>query len=100
MVNENSFETGRISIMEGSRQVLVKVMLFQLRQPVHPKDGAMPNFFYKSKRSLLVLSIGISLVLKFFWNFDKNFKNSIRGPIYMADPVDFYINVPGPGYVY
>ena len=86
--------------MVGSRQVLVKVMLFQLRQPVHPKDGAMPNFFYKSKRSLLVLSIGISLVLKFFWNFDKNFKNSIRGPIYMADPVDFYINVPGPGYVY
>ena len=87
MVNENSFETGRISVMEGSRQVLVKVMLFQLRERVHPQDGAMPNFFYESKSSLLVLSIGVSFVLKFFWKFDKNFKNSISGPIYMADPV-------------
>ena len=36
-----------------------------------------------------MLSIGVSFVLKFFWKFDKNFKNSISGPIYMADPVDF-----------
>ena len=31
--------------MEGSRQVLVKVILLQLRERVHPQDGAMPNFF-------------------------------------------------------
>ena len=87
MVNENSFETGRISVMEGSRQVLVKVMLFQLRERVQPQGGAMPNFFYESKSSLLVLSIGVSFVLKFFGKFDKSFKNSISGPICMADPV-------------
>ena len=45
MVDENSFETGRISVMEGSRQVLVKVILLQLREFVHPQDGAMPSFF-------------------------------------------------------
>ena len=37
MVNEVSFETGRISVMEGSRQVLVKLVLFQLREHVHPQ---------------------------------------------------------------
>ena len=75
MVNENSFETRRISVMEGFRQVLGKVMLFQLRECVHPKDGAMPSFFHESRGSLLVLSIDVSLVLRFFWKDDKNFKN-------------------------
>ena len=28
---ERSFETGRISVMKGSRRVLVKVVLFQIR---------------------------------------------------------------------
>ena len=31
--------------MEGSRQVLVKVMLFQSREPVHPQEGTTPIFF-------------------------------------------------------
>ena len=42
---ERSFETARIFVMEGSKQVLVKVMLFQLREHVHPQDGAMLTFF-------------------------------------------------------
>ena len=61
--------------MEGSRQVLVKVILLQLRERVHPQDGATPSFFYESRSSLLVLSIDVSFVLKFFWKGDKNFKN-------------------------
>ena len=73
--------------MEGSRQVLVKMMLFQLRECVHPQDGATPSFFYESRSYLLVLSIDVSSGLKIFWKFDKNFKNSISGPIYMAEPV-------------
>ena len=41
---ERSFETGRISVMKGSRQVLVKVVLFQLRGCGQPQDDAKPNF--------------------------------------------------------
>ena len=73
VVNENSFETERISVREGSRQVLVKVMLFQLRDRVQPQDGATLSFFDKSRSSLLVLSIDVSFVLEFFWKVDKNF---------------------------
>ena len=65
MVNDNSFETGRISVMEGSTQVLVKVMLFQFREPVQPQDGAAPSFFNESRSSLLVISIDVSFVFKF-----------------------------------
>ena len=79
MVNENSFEIGRIFVMEGSRQVLVKVMLFQSREPVHPQEGTMSIFFNKSRSSLLVLSIDVSFVSKFFWKGDKNFKNVTSG---------------------
>ena len=61
--------------MEGSRQVLVKVMLFQLRERVHPQDGATPSFFNESRSSLLVLSIDVSFLLKLFWKGDKNFEN-------------------------
>ena len=75
MVNENSFEIGRIFVMEGSRQVLVKVMLFQSREPVHPQEGTTPNLSYKSRSSLLVLSIDALFVSKFFWKGEKNFKN-------------------------
>ena len=73
--------------MEGSRQVLVKVMLFQLREHVHPQDSATPSFFNESRGSLLVLSIDVSFVSKFFWKGDKNFKYLISGRIYMEDPV-------------
>ena len=41
---ERSFETGRISVMKGSRRVLVKVVLFQLRGHGHPQDDATAIF--------------------------------------------------------
>ena len=72
---ENSFETGSISVMEHSRQVLVKAMLFQLRERFHPRDGATPSIFYESRNYLLVLSIDVLFVLKFFWKCHKNLKN-------------------------
>ena len=72
---ERTFETAKIFVMEGSKQVLVKVMRFQLRGRVHPQDGATPNFFNKSGSSLLVLSTHVFFVLKFFWKGDKNFEN-------------------------
>ena len=87
MVNKNSFETVRISVMEGSRQVLVKVILFQLQEYFHLHDGATPNFFNESRSSLLVLSIDVSFVSKFLWKGDKNFENQTSGPLYMEDPV-------------
>ena len=74
--------------MEGSKQVLVKVMLFQLREHVHPQDGAMLTFFHEWSSPLLVLSIDVSFVLKFFWKGNKNFENWTSGPKYMEDPVD------------
>ena len=43
MVNENSYEIGRISVMKGSRQVLVQVVIFQFLGPNHAQDGATPN---------------------------------------------------------
>jgi len=83
VVNENSFEIWGIFIMEGSRQVLVRVMLLQSREPLHPQEGTTPNFFYKSRSSLLVLSIDVSFVSKIFWKGDKNFKNLTSGQICM-----------------
>ena len=62
MLIEKSFETGRISIMRGSRRVLVKVVLFHLRGHGHPQDDAMPNFIPDSKRPLKVLSNEVSFV--------------------------------------
>ena len=53
---ESNTETGRISVMKGSRQVLVKVVLFQLRGYSQPQNDAMPVFFANSKRSILGLS--------------------------------------------
>ena len=84
MVNKNSLETGRICVMEGSS----KVMLFQLQEHFHPHDGATPNFFNESRSSLLVLSIDVSFVSKFFWKGDKNFKNLTSGQILIEDPVE------------
>ena len=59
---ERIFETGRISVMKGSRRVLVKVVLFQLRGPGHPQDDANTNFFTDSKRPILGLSNEVSFV--------------------------------------
>ena len=61
---ERSIETGRISVMKGSRRVLVKVVLFQLRGCGHPQDDATPNFFADSKRPILGLSNEVSFVPK------------------------------------
>ena len=41
---EKMYETRRISVMRGSTQVLVKVVLFQLRGRGHPQDDATPIF--------------------------------------------------------
>ena len=54
---ESSFETRRISVMRGSTQVLVKVVLFQLRGHGHPHGNATPN--------LLGLSNKVSFVNEF-----------------------------------
>ena len=54
---ERSFETGRISVMKGSRRVLVKVVLFQLRGRGHPQNDAMPNFFADSNEVSFVPEI-------------------------------------------
>ena len=64
---EKSFETGRISVMKGSRRVLVKVVLFQLRGCGHPQDDATPNFFANFKRPILGLSNEGSFVTEILW---------------------------------
>ena len=69
--------------MKGSRQVLVKVMLFQLRGCGHPQDDATPNFFADSKRPLLGLSNEVSFVSQFF--LEGGLNSSVQ--IFMAHPV-------------
>ena len=64
---ESNTETGRISVMKGSRGVLVKVVLFQLRGPGHPQDDANINFFADSKRPILGLSNEVSFVPEILW---------------------------------
>ena len=59
---EKNFELGRIFVIKGSRQVLVKVVLFQLRGCGHPQDDATPNLFANSKRPILGLSNEVSFV--------------------------------------
>ena len=43
MVGERSFEIGRISIVTGSRGILVKVLLFHLKGHGHPQVDAILN---------------------------------------------------------
>ena len=64
---ERIFETGRISVMKGSRRVLVKIVLFQLRGRGHPQDDATPNLFADSERPILELSNEVSFVPEIFW---------------------------------
>ena len=61
---ESSTEPGRISVMKGSKRILVKVVLFQLSGHGHPQDDAMTNFFADSKRPILGLSNEVSFVPK------------------------------------
>ena len=65
MVNESSLKTRKISVMKDSRQVLVKVALFQLREHSHPQDNATPSFFPDSKSFILGLSNKVSFVSEF-----------------------------------
>ena len=62
---KSNTETGRISVVTGSRRVLVKVILFQLRGRGHPQDDAMPSFFPDSKSSILGLSNEVSFFSEF-----------------------------------
>ena len=55
-------ETGRLSVIKGSRRVLVKVVLFQLRGHSQPQNDATANFFANSKRPILGLSDEVSFV--------------------------------------
>ena len=64
---ESNTETGRISVMKGSRRVLVKVVLFQLRGRGHPQDDATPNFFANPERPILGLSNEVSFVPEILW---------------------------------
>ena len=64
---EKNIETGRISIMKGSRQVLVKVVLFQLRGRSQPQNDATANFFANSERPILGLSNEVSFVPEILW---------------------------------
>ena len=66
MLFERSFETGRISVMKGSRRVLVKVVLFQLSGHGHPQDDATTNFFADSKCPILGLSNEVSFVSELY----------------------------------
>ena len=69
---ESSFETGRISVMRGSRQVIAKVVLFQLRVCGHPQDDAMSNFFPDSQSSVLGLSNEVLFVSEFIYYSGQN----------------------------
>ena len=64
---ESNAETGRIIVMKGSRQVLVKVVLFQLRGRSQPQNDATPNFFANSERPILGLSNEVSFVPEILW---------------------------------
>ena len=64
---ESNTETGRISFMKGSKRVLVKIVLFQLRGHGHPQDDATTNFFADSKRPILGLSNEVSFVPEILW---------------------------------
>ena len=75
MLFERSFETGRKFTMRGSRQVLVKVVLFQSRGHGHPQDRVMPNFFPDSRSSILGLSNEVSFVSEYFWKDGENQEN-------------------------
>ena len=61
------FETGKISVIRGSTQILAKVVLFQLRGRGHPQDDATPNCFANSKSPILGLSNEVSFVPESLW---------------------------------
>ena len=64
---ESNTETERISVMKGSRRVLVKVVLFRLRGRSQPQNDATANFFANSERPILRLSNEVSFALEILW---------------------------------
>ena len=69
---ESNTETGRISVMRGSTQILAKVVLFQLRGHGHPQDDARTNFFADFKRPISGLSNEVSIVPESLWKDGEN----------------------------
>ena len=63
---KTSFEIGGIPVIKGFRQVLVKVVLFQLGGHCHNQDAATPNCFSASKSSIIRLSNEDSFISGFF----------------------------------
>ena len=53
--------------MKGSRRVLVKVVLFQLRGHSQPQNDATANFFANSERPILGLSNEVSFAPEIPW---------------------------------
>ena len=64
---EESFEIERIFALKSSILVSVELVFFQLRGGGHPQGDAMPNFFPQFKRSILGLSIEVSLAFEIFF---------------------------------
>ena len=62
---ESNFETGGISVLKGSRQILVKEVLL-LGGRGQLQDNATPSFSPDSKSSVLGLSNEVSFVSTFF----------------------------------
>ena len=64
MIIEISFETGRIFVMKGIRGVLVKVLLFHLRElcpsQVKVTPNIIKNFIYHSDLSKEVYNVFVS----------------------------------------
>ena len=60
---------------------------FSVKGACPPPGWCHAHFFHEWSSPLLVLSIDVSFVLKFFWKGDKNFENWKSGPIYIEDPV-------------
>ena len=59
MAIDGSYEIGKKNVIKGSRQVLVKVVLFQQVGHSQPQADATPNLFPDSRSSILGLSFDI-----------------------------------------
>ena len=81
--NLQNFCYGRLQTIFG------KSNAFSVKGACPPPGWCHAHFFHKWSSPLLVLSIDVSFVLKFFWKGDKNFNNWTSDPIYMEDPVGF-----------
>ena len=79
MVHEIGFEIGGKLVMECSRPIIVKLLLFQSGGCGHLQYGATSSFFPDSKSSILGLSIDVYFVLEFLCKGTKNLKNVKRG---------------------